>query len=421
MILQIRTKDNLEELLKQGNSPAWVIAESRVPEIQSVEIYQFDGKRVLKADFDAANSTRTESDRLVVAFKNGVIEDSDMDWNGQNPVRYQSESSLNTSTDTTIITSMENLKNNEKISEPVKNEVVITIGGEIPKYFFGKLKENIKGELQKLIQFMNGDIQSMSNLLFDFISAVFKNYSEDFKNRFSELDFINQCPQLSQILQESENDWGLPDWRINELLFDMPEEWIRGEISGNHFLPFFEENARITVTVDGSKIIDNINLSEFEKSIFGYNLADEAQTEEQKALAKWLTSFCEVNSEIFGLPDEEIGVSINSHGTKFMCLWFTPPSLSEFLTRDNAVVIEKNDTLDYKFILSVENFKFDKLAFLSHANTQDFRESEYSNVANFLFYDNRLIVPEGEWYDEQIISVNFEPDNFKRLDFFLEG
>lgn len=89
MILQIRTKDNLEELLKQGNSPAWVIAESRVPEIQSVEIYQFDGKRVLKAEFDAANSTRTESDRLVVAFKNGVIEDADMDWNGQNPVRYK--------------------------------------------------------------------------------------------------------------------------------------------------------------------------------------------------------------------------------------------------------------------------------------------------------------------------------------------
>lgn len=89
MILQIRTKDNLETILQQGNSPAWVIAESRVPEIQHVEIYQFDGKRVLKADFDAANSTRTESDRLIVAFKNAVIEQADLDWNRQNPVRYK--------------------------------------------------------------------------------------------------------------------------------------------------------------------------------------------------------------------------------------------------------------------------------------------------------------------------------------------
>jgi hypothetical protein len=96
MILQIRTKDNLEALLKQGNSPAWVIAESRVAEIKSVEIYQFDGKRVLKADFDAAKSTRTESVRLVVAFTNGVIEDADHDWNGQNPVRYKDVTSNDT-------------------------------------------------------------------------------------------------------------------------------------------------------------------------------------------------------------------------------------------------------------------------------------------------------------------------------------
>ena len=97
MILQIRTKDNLETLLAQGNSPAWVIAEEREPEIKSVEIYQFDGKKVLKADFDAAKSTRTDTGRLVVAFTNGVIEDADHDWNGQNPVRYIQENEIENS------------------------------------------------------------------------------------------------------------------------------------------------------------------------------------------------------------------------------------------------------------------------------------------------------------------------------------
>ena len=91
MILQIRTKDNLEELLKQSNSPAWIIAEAREKDIQQVEIFQFDGKRVLKADFDKDYSFRTQEGRLVVFFKNGKIEDADHKWIGQNPVKYVGE------------------------------------------------------------------------------------------------------------------------------------------------------------------------------------------------------------------------------------------------------------------------------------------------------------------------------------------
>lgn len=95
MILQIRTKDNLEFLLQQSKSPSWVIAEYRMAEIKSIEIYQFDGKKVLKADFDAVNSVRTETDRLIVAFRNGFIEAADVDWIGQNPVRYKEEVEFN--------------------------------------------------------------------------------------------------------------------------------------------------------------------------------------------------------------------------------------------------------------------------------------------------------------------------------------
>jgi hypothetical protein len=91
MILQIRTKDNLETLLQQGKSASWIIAEWRVKEIKKVEIYQFDGKRVLKAEFDSEKSTWTESNRLIVAFNGGIIKEADMDWNGQNPIQYQNE------------------------------------------------------------------------------------------------------------------------------------------------------------------------------------------------------------------------------------------------------------------------------------------------------------------------------------------
>jgi len=88
MILQIRTKDNLNELLRHGSSPAWVIAEYRLANIKEVQIFQFDGKKVLKGVFSLEHSRRNSDGRLVVAFTDGVIENCDQKWIGQNPVKY---------------------------------------------------------------------------------------------------------------------------------------------------------------------------------------------------------------------------------------------------------------------------------------------------------------------------------------------
>jgi len=88
MILQIRTKDNLDDLLRHGTSPSWVISEEKIKSIEKVETFQFEGKKVLKADFKADLSRRTESGRLIVAFSNGIIENSEHKWIGQNPIKY---------------------------------------------------------------------------------------------------------------------------------------------------------------------------------------------------------------------------------------------------------------------------------------------------------------------------------------------
>jgi len=185
MILQIRTKDNLEALLKQGNSPAWVIAESRVPEIQSVEIYQFDGKRVLKADFDAANSTRTESDRLVVAFKNGVIEDSDMDWNGQNPVRYKDVTSNETpETENELFDNWIPFSELEKIEQAYQSKSELL--PDILKEIVDKYNFNFSGRIYT---------SSYEELLYS-VNEVSKIYCSDI-DKFNE-DLNN--------IKESEND-----------------------------------------------------------------------------------------------------------------------------------------------------------------------------------------------------------------------
>jgi hypothetical protein len=97
MILKIRTKDNLEELVRHRNSPSWVIAEYRVNQIKKVEIYQFNGKKVLKADFDLIRSSRTEDNRLIVAFSNAIIEEVDYKWVGQNPIKYEYLSNIDAS------------------------------------------------------------------------------------------------------------------------------------------------------------------------------------------------------------------------------------------------------------------------------------------------------------------------------------
>ena len=90
MIIKLRTRDKLEDLLKKGKSESWIVAEGRENEFKKVEIYQFDGKRVIIADFDKSKSTRTEGGRLIVAFINGKLVDCNYKWNGQNPVKYES-------------------------------------------------------------------------------------------------------------------------------------------------------------------------------------------------------------------------------------------------------------------------------------------------------------------------------------------
>ncbi len=90
MKLQIRTKDNLVELLKKGISHAWRVNKGRLNSITEVEIYDFSGKAKISGTFDRENSQILENGRVAVAFKDAKIEQADYKWVGQNPIKYQS-------------------------------------------------------------------------------------------------------------------------------------------------------------------------------------------------------------------------------------------------------------------------------------------------------------------------------------------
>jgi hypothetical protein len=92
MIIKIRTKDNLVELLKNGITYSWKISQWRLDHIKEVHIYDFSGKAKIKGNFDIKNTKLLENGRVAIAFNNAVIEPSDYSWVGQNPIKFESNS-----------------------------------------------------------------------------------------------------------------------------------------------------------------------------------------------------------------------------------------------------------------------------------------------------------------------------------------
>lgn len=92
LILRLRTKDNLLDLLQAGKSGAWKVAKEKEDRIKTVQIFNWDGTLVLEASHDEVNSFRTENQRLVVALNSAdariTKHEPTLQWSSQNPVSY---------------------------------------------------------------------------------------------------------------------------------------------------------------------------------------------------------------------------------------------------------------------------------------------------------------------------------------------
>jgi hypothetical protein len=76
LAVQVRTADDLRNLLARGESPAWVIADDKIQEITHVQVVNFEGTQMIEGVIDGNASSRTDDGRLVLEF------------DGRNPVRY---------------------------------------------------------------------------------------------------------------------------------------------------------------------------------------------------------------------------------------------------------------------------------------------------------------------------------------------
>lgn len=89
--LQVRTRNNLLELLANNESGAWVVGKDKVQQITHVQVVNFEGTQMIEGVFDrnASHYVVIENkDRLVIKFLDGRIVNCNIKFNGENPVRY---------------------------------------------------------------------------------------------------------------------------------------------------------------------------------------------------------------------------------------------------------------------------------------------------------------------------------------------
>ena len=88
MTIQVRTSDNLLDLLRDQKSGCWVVAQGKEQEITHVDVVNFNGSQRIEACFNPSSSERLDDGRLIIAFTNACIRNCSISFDSRNPVRY---------------------------------------------------------------------------------------------------------------------------------------------------------------------------------------------------------------------------------------------------------------------------------------------------------------------------------------------
>ncbi len=143
MIINIRTKDNLGDLLKAGQSGNWVVSaekqfEAAASENTQVKVYSWDGTMVLTGDYDPARSVRTAAGRLIIGIAHGRIVASAAEWPWQSSRVYTQEVDVQT-------------HSGHRVGIVREIGVLAPTAKNIKDYFDGLTRELIKEGIQKIV------------------------------------------------------------------------------------------------------------------------------------------------------------------------------------------------------------------------------------------------------------------------------
>ncbi len=94
LILQVRTRDNLLELLAKNKTGDWIVGKERIHHITHVHVVNWEGTQRIEGIFDRNESyylDPTNDNRFLVKFLDGRIINCKVEFHGQNPVSYIQE------------------------------------------------------------------------------------------------------------------------------------------------------------------------------------------------------------------------------------------------------------------------------------------------------------------------------------------
>ena len=101
MIINIRTKDNLNDLLGAEQSGNWGVSAEKEFEAAAlgntkVNVYSWDGSVVLTGDYDPSRNVRTTEGKLIIGIANGRLVRSEVNWPWQPSRIYTREVDVQT-------------------------------------------------------------------------------------------------------------------------------------------------------------------------------------------------------------------------------------------------------------------------------------------------------------------------------------
>ena len=88
LTIQVRTHDNLLELLARGESATWVVARDKERSIERVQVVNFVGTQMIEGLYNRDPDLQHNGGRLVIKFHDARITNCHVVFDSQNPVRY---------------------------------------------------------------------------------------------------------------------------------------------------------------------------------------------------------------------------------------------------------------------------------------------------------------------------------------------
>jgi hypothetical protein len=143
MIINIRTKDNLNDLLAAEQSGNWVVSTEKEYEPAAlgntkVKVYSWDGSVVLTGDYDPSRSVRTAEGRLIIGIANGRLVRSEVNWPWQASRIYTRGADVQT-------------HGVHRVGIVREIDVLAPTSKSIGDYFDGLTKELIKEGIEKVV------------------------------------------------------------------------------------------------------------------------------------------------------------------------------------------------------------------------------------------------------------------------------